>query len=76
MKEVYGMKTYLNVPDWLRWSFLLLMIVLAYRFVLLYPFFLDANNFVNKATLYKMAQHVVSENAFIQTGSYALPNKH
>ena len=21
MKEVYGMKTYLNVRDWLRWSF-------------------------------------------------------
>ena len=32
--------------------------------------------FVNQATLYKMAQRVVSENAFIQTVSYALPNKH
>jgi len=29
-----------------------------------------------QATLYKMAQRVVSENAFIQTASYALPNKH
>jgi len=29
-----------------------------------------------QATLYKMAQRVVSENAFIQTVSYALPNKH
>jgi len=29
-----------------------------------------------QATLYKMAQRVVSDNAFIQTVSYSLPNKH
>ncbi|KAF8799152.1 uricase [Phlegmacium glaucopus] len=29
-----------------------------------------------QATLYKMGQRVISENAFVQTVSYALPNKH
>jgi len=29
-----------------------------------------------QATLYRMAQRVISDNAFIQTVSYALPNKH
>lgn len=32
MKGVFGMMGFLNVREWLRWIFLLLMTVRAYRF--------------------------------------------
>ena len=32
MKGVYGMMEFLSVRDWLRWIYLPLMTVLAYRF--------------------------------------------
>jgi hypothetical protein len=33
-------------------------------------------NYLRQATLYKMAQRIIAENAHIQTVTYTLPNKH
>lgn len=79
MLEAFGMTKCLFVRGPQHLTRLLWMTVPVFKCVKFKTFFMVFFKMAyctNKATLYKMAQRVLAENASVQSVSYSLPNKH